>query len=120
MNIDQLLQTVAMERGLRQSTVYAYQGFFKRLGIVDDSMSKDELESLLLSIDNINSRRAAAMAVRSVLGVKVHVPAARPKRYDLPVEDTPEVRPTFVTVRNPWPAHDVRRVEVGGSLRCHP
>jgi integrase len=88
MNIDQLLQRVAMERGLRQSTVYAYQGFFKRLGIVDDSLSKDELESLLLSIDNINSRRAAAMAVRSVLGVKVHVPAARAKRYDLPAEDT--------------------------------
>jgi integrase len=86
LNIDLLLQTVALERNLRQSTVYAYQGFFKRLGIVDDSLDKDELESRLLSIGNINSRRSAAMAVRSVLHVNVHVPSSRPKRYDLPDE----------------------------------
>ena len=36
-NIDQLLQTVASQRNLRQSTVYVYQGFIKRLGIEDDS-----------------------------------------------------------------------------------
>ena len=28
------------------------------------------------------------MAVRSVLGIKVHVPSSRPKRYDLPDEDS--------------------------------
>jgi integrase len=81
MEIQNLLFEVANKRGLRQSTVYNYQSFFKRLGIVDDSLSLEELESRLLSIDNINSRRAAAMAIRSVLGIKVHVPAARPRRY---------------------------------------
>jgi integrase len=88
LNIDLLLQSVASERNLRQSTVYAYQGFFKRLGIEDDSLPREELESRLLAIDNINSRRSAAMAVRSVLGIKVHVPSPRPKRYDLPDEDS--------------------------------
>jgi site-specific recombinase XerD len=88
LTIDQLLQSVASHRNLRQSTVHAYQGFFKRLGIVDDSLTKDELESRLLSIDNINSRRSAAMAVRAVLEIKVHVPSVRPKRYDLPDEDS--------------------------------
>jgi integrase len=89
MNIETLLFEVANNRGLRQSTVYAYQSFFKRLGVVDDSLTKEEIESRLLGIDNINSRRSAAMAVRAVLGIRVHVPNARPKRYqDLPDEDS--------------------------------
>ena len=89
MKIETLIFEVAQQRGLRQSTVYSYQGLFKRLGITDDSLTKEEVESLLLSIDNINTRRATAMAVRSVLGLKVHVPAGRPKRYpDLPDEDS--------------------------------
>ena len=89
MNIQTLILDAAQKRGLRHSTVYSYQGLFKRLGIVDDSLTKEEVESLLLSIDNINTRRATAMACRSVLGLPVHVPAARPKRYpDLPDEDS--------------------------------
>lgn len=87
-NIHALLRRVSSERNLRQSTVYAYQGFFKRMGIEDDSLDKEELESRLLLIDNMNSRRSAAMAIRSVLGIKVHVGQPRPKRYDLPDEDT--------------------------------
>jgi integrase len=89
LDIHTALQRATEARNLRQSTVYAYEGFFKRLGIVDDSLSKEEIESRLLAIDSINSRRSAAMAVRAVLGVKAHVPAARPKRYpDLPGEDS--------------------------------
>jgi hypothetical protein len=68
--IDQRLHSVASERNLRQSTVYAYRGFLKCLGIVDDSLTKEELESRLLGIDNINSRSSAAMAVRAVPGIK--------------------------------------------------
>ena len=37
MNIQDRLTEVAQDRGLRQSTVYAYQGFLKRLGIADDT-----------------------------------------------------------------------------------
>jgi integrase len=88
LQIDQLLRSVASERDLRQSTAYAYQGFFKRLGIVDDPLAKEALESRLLSIGSINSRRSAAMAVRAILGIKVHARSARPKRYDLPDEDS--------------------------------
>jgi hypothetical protein len=88
LKIDQLLRSVASERNLRRSTVYAYQGFLKRLGIEYDSLTKDELEFRLLAIDDLNSRRSAAVAVRAVLGIKVHAPSARPKRYDLPDEDS--------------------------------
>ena len=42
----------------------------------------------MLSIHNPNSRRSAALAIRSVLGIKVHAPTGKPKRYDLPDEDT--------------------------------
>jgi integrase len=86
-DIYSLLLAVQAERGLRQGTIYTYAGSLKRLGVVDDSLSRDELESRILALDNINARRTAAIAVRAVLGIKVKVPRGIPARYDLPSED---------------------------------
>jgi hypothetical protein len=55
LDVHSLLSQIASERNLRQSTVYAYQGFFKRLRIEEESLTKEELESRLLSMDNISS-----------------------------------------------------------------
>jgi integrase len=87
-DIHSLLLAVQAERGLRQGTIYTYAGALKRLGIVDDSLTREELESRILSLDNINARRTAAIAIRAVLGIKVHVAKGQPARYDLPSEDT--------------------------------
>jgi integrase len=83
-----MLLAAQQERGWRSGTIYTYAGALKRIGVVDDSLDKDELESRILSLDNINARRTAAIAVRAVLGIKVRVPKGQSARYDLPSEDT--------------------------------
>jgi integrase len=87
-DIHSLLLVAQKERQLRPGTIYTYAGALKRIGIIDDSLDAEEIESRLLALDNINARRTAAIAVRAVLGLKVRVPKGNPARYDLPSEDT--------------------------------
>jgi len=85
---DRLMQ-VAQAKGLRQSTVFSYRRLLVRLGITDDSLTLEEVQERLLAIDNVNTRRAAAIACRSVLGMAtLKIPKGVPRRYDLPSEDT--------------------------------
>lgn len=86
-DVHSLLLQAADGRDWRPGTVRTYHGALKRIGVVDDSLTRDELQSRVLSLDNINARRTAAIAVRAVLGVKVRIPRGNPARYDLPSED---------------------------------
>ena len=88
MDIQGKLLAVAQEKGLRQSTVFSYRRLLMRLGIEDDTLPIEEVQSRLLEIDNINTRRAAAIACRSVLDMpNLRIPKGVPRRYDLPSEN---------------------------------
>ncbi|WP_128639058.1 tyrosine-type recombinase/integrase [Rhodococcus opacus] len=87
MNLNELLERAGQQRELRDSTVASYKKFLSRIGVIDDTMSKEELELLLLDIQNINTRRSTAVAIRAVLGIKVKVPQGIPRRYVLPTEN---------------------------------
>ena len=91
MNVKDHLHAVALERGLRQSTVLSYERLIGRLGLLDRTMDEvtqaDALEALW-TIDNPNTRRAAVIALRSVFGWNLKIPRGIPRRYDLPDEDT--------------------------------
>lgn len=83
------LFAVAMEKGLRQSTVLSYERLLGRLGILDDvEVYQEDVLTRLWSIDNPNTRRAAVIALRSVFGWRIKIPRGVPRRYDLPDEDT--------------------------------
>lgn len=85
------LYDVAMEKGLRQSTVLSYERLLNRLGILDESyaeVTRELVMSRLWETDNPNTRRAAVIAVRSVFGWAIKIPKGIPRRYDLPDEDT--------------------------------
>jgi len=87
--IQKRLFWVAQEKNLRQSTVFSYRRLLMRLQIADDSVTLEDVQERLLSIDNINTRRAAAIACRSVLNMPgLRIPRGVPRRYDLPSEDT--------------------------------
>jgi integrase len=89
MTIRQKLYQQAMERGLRQTTVRSYETLLGRLGVLDlDYISPDDLYERLYRIDNPNTRRAAVIACRSVLGIKLKIPKGVPRKYNLPDEDT--------------------------------
>jgi integrase len=89
MDIQSKLLEVAQAKGLRQSTVFSYRRLLMRLGIEDDSVTLEDVQSRLLEIDSVNTRRAAAIAARSVLGFDtLRIPKGVPRRYDLPSEDT--------------------------------
>lgn len=89
MTVRERLYAVAMQRGLRQSTLYSYERLLTQCGLIDETEPSQELVlERLWTIDNPNTRRACVIAVRSVLGYKVRVPRAVPRRYDLPDEDT--------------------------------
>lgn len=83
------LFAIAMEKGLRQSTVLSYERLLGRLGILDRvDVSLEDVLSRIWTIDNPNTRRAAVIAVRSVFGWPIKIPKGVPRRYDLPDEDT--------------------------------
>lgn len=89
MTIRDQLYEQAMARGLRQSTVHSYRTLMDRLDILDlDAVSPDDLYERLWNIDNPNTRRAAVIACRTVLGVKLKIPKGVPRVYTLPDEDT--------------------------------
>jgi integrase len=85
------LANVALERGLRQSTVLSYERLIRRLGWLDSEVGEvqqaDALQALW-TIDNPNTRRAAVIALRTVFGWPLKIPRGVPRRYDLPDEDT--------------------------------
>lgn len=95
----------ALERGLRRSTVQSYRKLLEQLGVLDmpvDEVSREVVLEKLFSIQNPNSRRAAVIAVRSVLGLSIKIPRGVPRRYDLPDENT--LRLALMTCRK----HEVR------------
>jgi integrase len=91
MNVREHLYAIALEKGLRQSTVLSYERLMGRLGWLDRAVADlDPAEALdaLWTIDNPNTRRAATIALRSVFGWSLKIPRGVPRRYDLPDEDT--------------------------------
>lgn len=85
------LYELALEKGFRRSTLLSYERLLGRLGLLEldaSEVSKDLVLERLWLIDNPNSRRAAVVAVRSVLGLQIKIPKGIPRRYDLPDEDT--------------------------------
>lgn len=60
-----------------------------RIGLLDlEDPSYEEVLERIWTIDNTNSRRAAIIAVRSVLQINIKIPKSIPRRYVLPDEDT--------------------------------
>jgi integrase len=85
------LNEVALERDLRPSTRIAYQRCLAQLGILDEPVSavtKEQVEDAAWRLLNPNTRRNALIAARSVLGFKLRIGRAVPRRYDLPDEDS--------------------------------
>lgn len=85
------LNALALERGLRQSTVYGYERLLRRMGLLDlpyASVTQEDALEALWTIDAPNVRRSAVVALRSVFGWSIRIPKAIPKRYDLPSEDS--------------------------------
>lgn len=80
----------ALEKGLRQSTLYSYERLLSRLELLElevDQVNAAICAEALWRIDNPNTRRSAAIAIRSVLGIAVKIPRGVPRRYVLPSED---------------------------------
>lgn len=89
MTVREQLFSIALERGLRETTVRSYEILLTRMGLMDkEAVSPDELYTALFTIDNPNTRRAAVIACRAVLGVKLKIPKAVGRKYNLPDEDT--------------------------------
>jgi integrase len=91
MTIATRLEKVAIQRDLRRSTVLSYRRLLGRMDLLDrkrSEVTKEDVEDALYRIDNPNTRRAAAIAVRAVLGIPVKIPKGIPRRYDLPDEAT--------------------------------
>ncbi len=89
MTVREQLYAVAMERGLRQSTLLSYERLLTQAGLIDEVDPSQELVlERVWTLDNPNTRRACVIAVRSVLGYKLRIPRAVPRRYSLPDEDT--------------------------------
>ena len=89
--IRQTLLEVALEKGLRQSTVVSYETLLTRLGVIDVDaalVDREQVMERLWAIDSPNTRGAAVIALRSVLGWSIKIPKGAPRRYDLPAEDT--------------------------------
>lgn len=89
MNVRDRLYQSALERGLRRSTLVSYETLLGRLGLLDqeaDSVTIEQVLEALWTIESPNTRRAAAIAVRSTLGLAVRIPKGTPRRYDLPSE----------------------------------
>lgn len=91
MNVRQRLYSVALERGLRETTVVSYERLLGRLSLLDldvEQVTPEQVTEALWTIDSPNTRRAAVIAVRSVLGIPLRIPKGIPRRYDLPDETT--------------------------------
>ncbi|GAB4002062.1 hypothetical protein [Nocardioides ultimimeridianus] len=83
------LRSIALERGLRQSTLLSHDTLLTRTPLIDLPMPVllEAVTDALWTLDNVNTRRAAVIACRSVLGLRIKIPRGVPRRYDLPTED---------------------------------
>lgn len=89
MRIRERLYAIALERGLRETTVRSYEILLDRMNLLDlIDPDIQTVQDAIWTIDNPNTRRAAIIAVRSVTGMKIKIPRGVPRRYDLPDEDT--------------------------------
>lgn len=89
--VRQRLLEIALERSLRASTVRSYQTLLGRIGLLDrevESVGKNEALELVWTLDNVNTRRATVIAIRSVLEHRLKIPKGVARRYDLPDETT--------------------------------
>jgi integrase len=81
----------AVEKNLRRTTVLSYERLLARLGLLDletTEVTREQVLEGLWAIESPNTRRAAVVAVRAVLGLEIKVPRSIPRRYTLPDEDT--------------------------------
>lgn len=91
MKVQDRLYAVALERDLRKSTVIEYKRCLRRIGVLDREVGEVSLEDMteaLWEIQNPNTRRNTAIAIRSVLGYQIRIPKPVSRRYNLPDEDT--------------------------------
>lgn len=83
------LNEVALERDLRPSTRGAYLRAMIQLGIADElvaAVTPERVIEAAWQLGNVNTRRNALVAVRSVLGFQLRIPRGVPRRYNLPTE----------------------------------
>ncbi len=91
--VSHLILERALERQLRPSTVRSYQTLLGRLGLLErevDTVTREECITLLWErVENINTRRATTIALRSVLPVcaGIKIPKGVARRVVLPSED---------------------------------
>lgn len=91
MLVSTLLSQTAMQKNLRKTTLLSYERLLNRLGLLHmevDAVNEPAVMEALWKIDNPNTRRAAVIAVRSVLGIKIKIPRGIPRRYVMPTEHT--------------------------------
>lgn len=89
--VGERLTSEALDRGLRRSTVLSYRRLLRQAGLHDLPISEatpEAVQEALWTIDNPNTRRAAIIACRTALGMRIKIPRALPRRYNLPDEDT--------------------------------
>lgn len=85
--LDARLQEMMLAGKQKPQTIWGYEKFLKRIGAVDSSIDRYEAESRLYDLTP-NCRRSTIIALRSVWGVKLPIPKAAPRRYDLPDEQS--------------------------------
>ena len=92
MTVRTRLDKIAAQKRLRESTRLSYLRLLGRLDLLDrkrSEITEQEVTSLLYDrIRNPNTRRAAAIAVRSVLGYQIKIPKGIRRVYNLPDENT--------------------------------
>lgn len=89
--VRELLNEVALERDLRQSTVVAYRRCLTQLGVLElpvSAVTKELVVERAWKLANPNTRRNAIIAARTVFGFSIKIPRSIPRRYTLPSEDT--------------------------------
>ncbi|WP_338892294.1 site-specific integrase [Rhodococcus sovatensis] len=72
----------------KPQTIWGYEKFLKRIGAVDNTMDRYQAESRLFALTSANCRRSTIIALRSVWGIKIPIPAPTPRRYELPSEES--------------------------------
>lgn len=82
------LQEMMDEGRIKPQTIWGYEKFLRRIDAVDNRIDRYEAESRLFALESINCRRSTIIALRAVWGVKLPIPRATPRRYNLPDEQS--------------------------------
>lgn len=80
--LSNLISKAAIDKQLRPSTVASYRRLLRNLPDFETAYE------FVLSIENMNTRRATVIALRSVLGINMKIPKALPRTYELASDDT--------------------------------